>query len=500
MAFLTMRAHADQLMFALTRDADQVSEAIKGSIHYDMLENRREDLHQQIRDIGGLQAEGIQKVRLFNKDGRIMFSSRREEIGTSLDQRGEACFMCHAEGRPLEKLDIQRRARIFRAPDGSRLLGIINPIPNEQSCWTAACHAHGREEKVLGVLDVNLSMVQADRQVARSQWVLLGLAGLAILASSLIIWWLNKQLVSRPVAELMAGTRRVADGDLTTTIPATADHELGDLAKAFNDMTRRLAETQRQLNQADKLASVGRLAAGIAHEINNPLTGVLTYASLLGKRCDGDTQTREDLDVIVRETKRCRGIIKELLDFARPSSPARKPADLNEVVRRSVAVVTNQLSVNHVDLALDLAEDLPLAYADANQIQQVVVNLLINSGDAIGPDGGRIRIVTGTAAVMPVEKAAIHWDREARTMVELRVEDNGSGIAPEHLAHIFEPFYSSKGSRGTGLGLAVSWGIIEGHEGTIDVESELGRGTRFTIRLPLAVPPAGGAASRTPPT
>jgi len=403
--------------------------------------------------------------------------------------------------------------------------------------------------------------------------------------------------VLQPVAALLDGTRRVAAGDLTTTISVTANHELGDLAKAFNSMTHRIAETQRQLTQADKLASVGRLAAGVAHEINNPLTGVLTYASLLAKRYEGDAQTREDLDVIVRETKRCRGIIRELLDFARPTPPSRKPTDINEVVRRSLAVVMNQLSVNHVNLALNLAADLPEAFAEGNQIQQVVVNLLLNAADAIGPDGGQIQIVTETVKLEPKGHSVIRratcpkghdlmdpsvpiggqasirvlvgvgglqlvlnldpvygrfhdvgregitagtqahfncpvcqrtlqdperkcqvcgapmlmvlagpddpvyectrqgchtsvWPSRdkagAKTMVELRVEDSGSGITPEDLPHIFEPFFSNKGNRGTGLGLAVTWGIIEGHDGSIDVQSQVGRGTHFTVRLPLA--------------
>ena len=499
MAVLISRNHADQLQYELTQSANQVSETIKSATHYDMLENRRDDLHRQIRQIGLLQQEGIQKVRLFNREGKIMFSSRDDEIGTSLDKKAEACYICHAEGKPLERLDIHQRARVFRAADGSRILGIINPIPNEQSCWTAACHAHSRDQKVLGVLDVNLSLAQADKAVYTSRIVLFSLAGLAILASSLIIWWLNRRLVLRPVAALLDGTRRVADGDLTTTIPAAGNHELGDLATGFNAMTHRLSETQRQLTQADKLASVGRLAAGIAHEINNPLTGVLTYASLLQKRHGNDAQTAEDLEVIVRETKRCRGIIRELLDFARPTAPARKPTDLNEVVRRSLAVVMNQLSLNHVDLSLALGEDLPKAFADPNQIQQVVVNLLLNAADAIGTEGGRINLVTGTAEVMPVGEDAIDWASGAIPMAELRVEDTGSGIPAESLPHIFEPFFTSKGNRGTGLGLAVTWGIIEGHGGRIEVESEPGKGTRFTVRLPLA-PPDGSASAGPAPT
>ncbi|MDE3244618.1 MAG: HAMP domain-containing protein, partial [Acidobacteriota bacterium] len=321
--------------------------------------------------------------------------------------------------------------------------------------------------------------------IARSRTLMVALGIMAFLATSLILWWLNRQLVLKPVTALLEGTRRVADGDLATTIPVMAQDELGDLATAFNQMTHRLADTQLQLAQADKLASVGRLAAGVAHEINNPLTGVLSYASLLKKRFESDAEAAEDLDVIIRETLRCRGIIRELLDFARPAPPSRKPTDLNEVARHAVAVVMNQLHVSHVKLALDLAEDLPLAYADANQIQQVVVNLLLNAEDAIGAAGGEIRLSS----------------RAKGGSVELNTEDNGQGIPSEDLPHLFEPFFSTKGTRGTGLGLAVTWGIVEGHGGTIQVQSEPGHGARFTVSLPVAPPlEPGKSASEIPST
>ena len=394
MSILVVRLQTEQLIFERTRSANQLSETIKSSTHADMLENRRDNLHRQIRQIGSLQVEGIRKVRLFNKEGRIMFSSQSEEIGQIVDKRAEACFACHTEGQPLVKLDMKARARFFQAEDGTRVLGIISPIPNEPACWNAGCHTHSPQQRVLGVLDVNVSMAGADREIVRNRQVMLGLALLAILASSLIIWWLSRTLVLKPVRALVAGTRRVAEGDLSTTIPASATHELGDLAKAFNAMTQRIAEAQRQLTQADKLASVGRLAAGVAHEINNPLTGVLSYASLLRQRLSDDPSAREDLDVIIRETKRCRSIILEMLDFARPAPPTRKPCDLNAVVRRAASVLDSQLRQLHVGLTLDLAAELPTAFADGNQIQQVLLNLLLNARDVMPPEGGEIRILT----------------------------------------------------------------------------------------------------------
>ncbi|WLT32887.1 sensor histidine kinase [Geothrix sp. PMB-07] len=476
MAFTVIRSHTAQLLAERTRSADQLSETIKSSTHFDMLENRRDNLHRQIRSVGGLQGQGIRKVRVFNKEGRIMFSSASEEIGTSLDTRGEACYACHQEGRPLDRLEINARARVFRAPDGSRMLGLIAPIPNEPSCSTADCHAHSSKQSLLGVLDVNVSLAEVDREISRSRMVILSSAILAILAGSLMLWWLNRRLVVRPVAALVEGTRRVSEGDLSATIPVNGRHELSQLARAFNDMTSNLADTHRQLAQADKLASVGRLAAGIAHEINNPLTGVLSYASLLRKRMEHDASACEDLDVIVRETVRCRGIIRGLLDFARPAAPARKPMDLNDVIRRSVSVVMTQLSLHQVDLSLGLAPDLPTVQADANQIEQVVVNLLLNAADAIGEAGGHIR---ATTRLGPGDT------------IELLLQDSGHGIPAEDLPRIFEPFFTTKGNHGTGLGLAVSWGIMEAHGGALEVQSELGQGTCFTLRLPTHPDPEG---------
>jgi two-component system NtrC family sensor kinase len=594
MAFLIVRAHRAELVGELTQSADHLNETIKSSMHDDMLENRRDRLHRQIEILG--RQPGIEKVRVFNKEGRVMLSSDPAEIGHSLDKRAEGCHVCHAGKTARLSAEVAARARIVEHPDGGRVLGIISPIPNEPSCWTAACHVHRRGEMVLGVLDVNVSLARVDRTITRSRNRMVVLAALAMAASSLFLWWLNRRLVLSPVAALASATRRVAEGDLTTTVPVRSGHELGDLARAFNDMIRRIAETQRQLTQADKLASVGRLAAGVAHEINNPLTGVLTYASFLHGRAKDKPELAADLEVIVRETKRCREIVRGLLDFARQLPPKLQPADLNDVARRAVAIVMNQLSLSRVSLDLQLDPDLPAVQADDNQLQQVIVNLMLNAADALGEEGGAIRLATRRAALSPWGHApiraatcpkgcdlidpsvhigglaAIHvtrtchgrssplhldpvygrfqhvaaeaceegllaavacprcraslvdearrcaacgapvvsirgpggeeilwcarigchgsrWEaREAagaRPVVEVTVEDSGRGIPAADLPKLFEPFFTTKGSRGTGLGLAVTWGIVERHGGTIDVASEEGKGSRFTVHLPL---------------
>ena len=482
LAVLILRAHEAALVAQLKLGADQLSETIKRSTHDDMLENRRDSLQRQIANLGG--RGGIDAVRVFNKEGRIVFSSEPAEIGRSVDKRAEACFVCHATGRPLETPSTQARSRVFAAPDGHRVLGIIDPIQNQPGC-SEGCHAHGPADRVLGVLDLTLSLAGVDESLAAGRWRMAGLAAAAMLASGAVLWWLNRRLVLRPVEALAQGTRRVAAGDLATPIVVPARHELGDLARAFNDMTARLADAQRQLAQADKLASLGRLAAGVAHEINNPLTGVLTNASFQLKRAPEGSQLRQDLEVVVRETKRCREIVRGLLDFARPAPPSRGPVDLNEVVRRALKITLQALTLHRVSLKLELAPDAPEALGDANQIQQVVVNLLVNARDAVGGGGGVIRVATRAEAAGEPPFA------------EIVVEDGGCGIPEADLPHLFEPFFTTKGTQGTGLGLAVTWGIVLAHGGTIDVRSEEGKGSRFTVRLPLAAAaapvPAGAA-------
>jgi signal transduction histidine kinase len=209
-------------------------------------------------------------------------------------------------------------------------------------------------------------------------------------------WWID-----RPVQELLTAMRHVAGGNLAYRVNVKRDDELGMLARSFNNMTDKLAQARLQLFQSDKLASLGRLAAGVAHEINNPLTAVLTYSSYLLKRSHGRPETRDDLQVIVSETIRCREIVKSLLDFARQTVPKKRKADINEIIRRAVTVVENQLALGRVKLVMDLDDALPSVTVDANQIQQVFINLIVNASDAIGENNGTIKITSKAISVRP---------------------------------------------------------------------------------------------------
>jgi two-component system NtrC family sensor kinase len=484
-AYLMLNAHQRQLIAEMERSAHQLSETVKSSTKYDMLLNQRESVHRIINTIG--EQEGIEKVRVFNKDGAIIYSTDSLDVGKMVDKQAEACYACHAADQPLERLPISERARIFKADSQPRTLGIINPIYNEPSCWQSSCHAHVSDQKVLGVLDITMSLAEVDRGMADSQMRLLTFAIIAIAAVSLIIYLLVQGLVLKPLSHIVAATKHVATGDLNYTIKLNKRDEIGALAHSFNDMTRQLAETQRQLYQSEKLASVGRLAAGVAHEINNPLTGVLTYSSYLLKRANGNAEMKDDLEVIVRETKRCREIVKGLLDFARQSPPEKRPSDLNDIVNRAARILQNQLALHHVKLEQNLHQPMPPVNVDGNQIQQVLVNLLMNADDAIGEKGGSITVTTAPANsdAGKTNGQTTGGLPSAKKYVQIQVSDTGCGIPRENLSKIFEPFFTTKGQKGNGLGLAMVWGIIEKHDGRITVESEIGKGATFSIFLPI---------------
>ncbi len=470
---LMIHSQSRFLVSQVELNAYQLSETIKSSTKHAMMADRPEHVHEIIDEIGT--QEGLEKVRIFNKEGRVIYSPDKSLIDTWVDKQAEACFGCHAAGAPLERLPMLQRTRIFEDPDCGRFLGIINPIYNEPECSTSGCHPAPEEQSVLGILDVTISLAEADEHLRRSLHFALLLVLAGILAIAVVIWLSLRYLVGRPVQRLLKATDAVAEGDLGYRLEVRRKDELGRLAASFNAMTENLQLAKDQLYRSDKLASLGRLAAGVAHEINNPLTGVLSFSSFLLKRSPEGSEEREDLETIVRETKRCGTIVKGLLDFSRQVSPRKTRACLNTAVRRAIDIARNQLAVNNISAELDLEPDLPELVADSGQMMQVLLNLVVNAADAIGSEGdGKIRISTAKISL------------NGEPGVEVRVEDNGPGIAPDLADSVFDPFFTTKGNAGTGLGLSVVWGIVDEHGGTIRFENNAGGGTIFILQFPIA--------------
>jgi two-component system NtrC family sensor kinase len=401
LSFLTVRFLRTALEEEVERHANQLSETVKHGTRYDMLLNQPDRIHEVIANMA--RQPTISRIRVLNKSGEVMYSSKSGDVGQMVDKAAEACYGCHAANQPLERLSIEARTRIFETENGDgRILGIINPIYNEPSCYESSCHEHDRSQTVLGVLDVTMSLADVDEAIQRIEMNIIVLASIAIVLVSVVIGWFVKSWVDRPVKSLLNATREVASGNLNHVIPVERADELGQLARSFNNMTSKLAEARLQLFQSDKMASLGRLAAGVAHEINNPLTGVLTYATYLLKRCGSQPELQNDLKVIVRETLRSREIVKSLLDFARQSVPKRSPADIHEIIDHALAVVDNQLTMNRVRVVKEFGEQIPPIQVDTNQMQQVMINLIVNANDAINSHGGTITISTALKSLSPV--------------------------------------------------------------------------------------------------
>ena len=500
LGFATIRLHRHNLESATLSAAERVSDLIKRSTSYYMLRNDRDGLYHMMTTIAG--EPGVVRVRVFDQQGKISYSTDPSEVNHNVDKGAEACYACHAQSQPLTRLNRPDRFRIFK-PNGHRVLGVITPIENQPSCSNAACHAHPASQQILGVLDTNLSLAAADASLAQGTRRLLAYTGFAVLLiaflSGVFVW----QVVHKPVKRLTAGTQKLRAGERGHQIEVSSNDELGELAASFNRMslqlrkdeeeitawartledrveekTRELSRAHDQVLQVEKMASVGKLAAVVAHEINNPLSSILTYAKLLRKwmeRPESIRDKREEaeqcLDLIAAESRRCGDLVKNLLTFSRTRPINLQPTDIATVVDRCYRLVQHQLELSNIQWQAEIAPGLPQVICDSAQMEQVLLALIMNAIDAM-PRGGNLWVSASAA--------------RSGGELQLRVRDDGSGIAPEILPHIFEPFLTTK-ERGhsVGLGLAISHSIVERHGGTIEVQSEVGRGTTFMVRLPL---------------
>jgi two-component system NtrC family sensor kinase len=510
---------------------DRMGDLIRRSTRSAMLRNDRQELAVMLPEIG--QLPQLQRLRIYDKTGTIRYSSAAGEIGTRVDMTADACDRCHASAQPLRHLDRSDRARVYRQ-GGQRIMGMIIPIPNELDCVNAACHVHPADRAVLGVLDVQMSLRSVDEEMAgwirsflmSSLFVLLVVSVLAVL----IAW----RTIRRPVRNLVQATRAISAGNLEQRVPDPFDIDLTELVHSFNQMTADLAAARREseqwarsleqrvqektvalrraqdeMVQVEKMASLGKLAAIVAHEINNPLAGIRTYAKLLLRKMgrmapetvgagqeaeevavapaalpDGarheasmlfSIEAREWLSRIESEAARCGEIVRNLLSFSRTSEPQIHPVDLNEVICQSVRLVRHRFDLGSIEIDLQLALDLPPIECDPQQVKQALLAILINAAEAMS-QGGQVSIVSR----MRGEEGA-----------EILIRDTGIGMDEETRKHVFEPFFTTKdaaASGGTGLGLSVVYRIVRSHGGSVSVESKPGRGSVFTLYLPRIHP------------
>ena len=336
----------------------------------------------------------------------------------------------------------------------------------------------------VGVLEAKYADV---RWKALSLFIMITVAGMAL---AIGLGYIIANKISRPVQQLIKASVQVSQGNLSPEIGSISKGEIGVLQKTFKQMLasiqerdqRQKAESEIKLLQSEKQASIGKLAGGVAHEINNPLTGIFTFTHMLLRRKDIPEEVRSDLETIAQETERVRKIVKGLLDFSRQTELDREPADVNRLVRFSISLVENQALIKGVSLNFEPGEGLPTITLDRNQIQSVLLNIMINALDATDP-GGSITITSGIG---------VSTSKPGQNGIEILCTDTGCGISPENLNKLFDPFFTTKEvGHGTGLGLSVSYGIVERHGVTIWVQSKVGKGSTFKVWLPIEEQSAG---------
>jgi two-component system, NtrC family, sensor kinase len=508
--YVNVKTQEREVLRSMTLGADQLSRSITSATWHSMLADHREDAYQVMKTIA--EKQGIERIRMFNKDGLLTFSTEEGEQ-LHVDERAEICAPCHAQPTPLMKVDVPSRSRVFRAADGHRSLAMITPIYNEPSCSQAACHAHPPSISVLGVLDLTIdaSDLDAEMRHLRNRTALGTVAEIGVIGMFLVFF--TRRFVGKPIQKLIGATKDISEMQLDTPVRIDSPGELDELAHSFEAMRERLKavveentnitqnlETkveertaqlnlaQQKLMKADRLASLGQLAASVAHEINNPISGVLNLSMLMQRILKDDGippnrigDFRRYLGQVAGETSRVGRIVSDLLSFSRRSKPQSSEADLNAIISTTVSLVTHKLQLANVAVELDLAEDLPHIRCDASQIQQVVMNLVLNGAEAIKGEG----LVTVRTRVRSDNGGGVLLD----------VSDTGGGIPPDVIGKVFDPFFTTKEEgKGVGLGLAVVYGIVEAHGGEIEVTTTQGEGSTFRVSLPLKPPVSQGSA------
>jgi two-component system, NtrC family, sensor kinase len=429
-----------------------------------MLSDRHEEVQGFLLKMKG--SDEIWRGRLIKPDGTIVFSTDTQEVRRATMTVPPELF---AENRVLEGT---------RVENGQRLSVVMRPVLNSPSCQ----RCHEANTVAIGAIIVEKSLAPAEASVASNRNLLIVYGIVIFVLVGIVLWLLIVRLVTQPVSNVLEQMRKVQTGDLGARATAETRDEVGELAVGFNAMvqsldnaTRELEEShEKQIQQAGKLASIGELASGIAHEIRNPLAGIGAAVEVLAEENNLNGQRTEIVAEIRRQITRLNRTLHDLLEFARLRDPEITPCDVHGFIRPMLTLVRPDAQKFHVNIEERFAADLPNIFADAGQMEQALLNILLNGVQAM-PNGGTLTVSTEP------------HPRDGGGIVRIKIQDTGVGIERQHLAKIFSPFFTTK-HRGTGLGLSITRTIIEKHHGTIAVDSEPGKGTTFTLELAACKP------------
>ena len=483
-----IRANRQHVMQEIILSAKRTNALLLRSMRQSMLRNRLEDVAQSINTLAS--EPGVEDIRIYDKKGSVIFSTNALEIGQKADLRAEQCIVCHIGQDPLEHIPETAGSRIITSPNGYRILGVVNPILNEPTCASPGCHPSPSKQKILGMLDSQFNLSQADRDNLASRNLMIFYSIGAILVIELFAGLLLRRIVHTRVVKLAEGPRELKKGNLDFSIQVEGNDEIADLARSFNSMIASLkraeAETElsRKMVQIAKMASMGKLAASVAHEINNPLGGILTYCRLISRKINSGPMTKEEIketlgyvEAAISEIKRCGNIVRNLLHFSRSSGSVMEKVDIHNLIDKSLAITNHHFQINEISTVTKLEAKDPTFTGNANQITQVLFALFMNAVEAM-PRGGALTVAT--------------QDVFGPDALRISVADNGRGIPQEIRSSIFEPFFTTKeDGHSAGLGLSVVYGIMLSHQGKIEVESEPGLGTTFILTFPRLMKPLG---------
>jgi two-component system, NtrC family, sensor kinase len=498
----------EYLNAVIRQNGNNIGSIVGGSLYHSMLENDKSTLQNTLDVINTM--PGIEEVNMYdNQDNLVYTSIPPGKIKSHTDPN---CITCHqslksifpGQGKYYKIISPSSDCKMNHNDSSSRHLLIRLPILNETSCYADPCHYHKSTEKVLGSLIIKLPLAELDAAEAKSSTEFYLLAIFTTLLLVGFLFYFTRQRIKKPLNALLDASTAVANGDKSTRLEITPNQleDMKMVSQAFNNMldnleaannelqnwsqqleykvlkkSEELGAAQNELIHIERIASLGKLSLSVAHEINNPLSGILVYTKLVLKQLNNQEMDPTKKETIMKhlrhienETKRCGDIVKGLLDFSKKDQKDFEARSIHEILRKTYDLMTHPMKIANINFLTDFSATSDNIFCSPNQIKQACIAILVNASEAVTENG---EIVMRTK------------NPDADTLV-LEISDNGVGIRSEDIPHIFEPFFSTKQSAsGIGLGLAIVHGIIQSHKGKIDVRSNPGKGTTISITLPV---------------
>jgi two-component system NtrC family sensor kinase len=491
----------------ILQSGNNVGSLVEGALYHSMLENDESALQNTLDVIHTL--PGIEDVNMYDAEDSLIYSSFSSDTAGNINPNCKSCHknlgtMFPRKEKSYRIITADSECKMSKGINGQRHLLIRSPILNSKSCYESSCHAHKASEDILGSLVIKVPLKDFDAAVEKSsmEYYLLAIVTTLLLASFLILF--TRREIKNPLNRLIKASISVANGDKSTRVEIKPN-QLDDMrmvSVAFNDMldnlqtattelenwsqqleykvqkkSEELGTAQSELIHIERLASLGKLSSSVAHEINNPLSGILVYTKLVHKLLSNPDLTEAKKEIMLKhlkmieaETKRCGDIVRGLLDFSKKDQEDFEPKHLHEILHETYNLMSHPVKIANISFVTDFTAKSDLIYCSPNQIKQACVAMLVNSTEAVTENG---EIVVKTS----------NPDQDT---IRLEICDNGIGISAEDIPHIFEPFFSTKQqARGIGLGLPIVHGIIQTHKGKIQVKLEPGHGTTISIVLPL---------------